>query len=264
MFQHATEFVSSGMTLVPFYSDFLITCITSGFDKFLAEPEEYTDLWEFDVDGDGDPDDGYIRRSGGEYDCKSFFHFRPKLFDCLLDRGVDFQRHFVWLSDCQRLYSLCVNTELWFAEHLDKVIVGYNFSEMLRDEVAKKRNVLRLLSYDVPEENGGMMGKYHQDRSFLTIHIWESHPGLRVGADQLLYKSCRDTALLFPGKKAAFLTGGKLDPETKFFSGGDIEALVHGIKDESKLLSDCGASVHNDSRRRSVVFFGHVDVALPE
>jgi len=243
----------------------LIPSVIDGFSKFLDEPEAYKQLWRFDVQGNEDPDDGYVRKSGGEYDSKILFHFRLTLPSYLREIGVDAKKNGLWLADCNVLYNYCLSMQYAFAAHLDEKMPGYNFLGEMQDEIANTQHVLRLISYDVPEEGNNILGKDHQDKSLITTHVWESHPGLCISSGSFLYRSEPYKSLVFLGKKSSLITGGELDVESNLFFGGILKALIHCIKDESVFIPAGNRVLSNakNTRRFSVIFFGHINVDLP-
>jgi hypothetical protein len=83
----AEELVRDGKAHIALPVRSQVAIIIPLFLRFLAEPEEYKQQWTVDLN-DGDPDDGYIRREGGNYDYKAFFHYRPRLLTELSIRNV--------------------------------------------------------------------------------------------------------------------------------------------------------------------------------
>lgn len=219
------------------------------FLAFLAEPEEYKLQWTFNFQrpgDDGEPDDGYVRRDGGTHDYKAFFHYRPALQAALHNRGVDLRSHERFLAKCGLLFRDCDSTMKLFAAALDSILPGFSMRERLSQPAAEELHVLRLLYYDKPRAVGGVIGKAHTDRAFMTIHVDESHPGLRFGASRELYRAQPDHSLIFPSDKASRLTRGRL------------AALEHVITDEHDGVT--GALPN----RWSMVYFAHIDLPLPK
>lgn len=103
------------------------------------------------------------------------------------------------------------------------------------------------------EREGGLIGLGHRDESFLTIHVADNFPGLKVGEEgnTRLITTARDISLIYPGKKAEQITGG------------DIRALWHEIVDtrsEIYSLNQKSAWQSADIHRLAVVFF--LDIKL--
>lgn len=257
MYQRMRVFMHNSMTTVPFPQGNLIHLVEGGYRTFLREPDAYKNQWSFDLSLNNDPDDGLVRKpgvmgdDGNLTDEKFFFHFRPQLLSLLHQRNVNCEKHALWLLHCTQLYNLCITLQNEYARQLDRVLPGYHFYEMVRDEIVSNLHVLRLLYYD-----GGNGARDHQDRSFWTIHLSQSHARapLHTGKDKRPYVSSLDVALLFSGKKMAQHTGASFNFEENMFEGGSLPALVHGVDKEKETEQES---------RMAMVFFGHILATLP-
>lgn len=236
----AEELVRTGKAAIALPLRDQVRSVIPLFLNFLAEPKSYKQQWTVDLNN-GDPDDGYIRRDGGNYDHKDFFHYRPRLPAELSARGVDLRNHRQFLSQCSHLYHECSIISYCFAKALDSVLPGFGFEEKVNNTQAQQLNVMRFLYYDTLRDNEKTIAKSHADRCFLTIHVDESHPGLRLGNSEELYVAKPDHSLIFPGQKAEVLTKGRLT------------ALRHKVTDEH--VGQPGTSPN----RWSIVFFNHID-----
>ena len=221
--------------------------VVEGWKRFLIEPQERKDEWTIDAEGKGDPDDGYIRRSGtlradGIYDDhKEFFHYRYRLTPRLARKGISIDPHRAWVNhSLHQLHLQCASTSRMIASALDHHLVGYYFAERVAAAQAMTLSVLRLLSYDLREgRTRALIGKGHTDKCFLTFHIADERPGLQVAQETHPYRARSNTALLFFGDRAAQITGGK------------YKALWHEVIDTSK---DAAVA----SSRWSIVYFCHI------
>lgn len=211
-----------------------ISHVIRGWNTFLNSDEKTG--WTFDVEGDGDPDDGYIRRSGDEHDFKHFFHYRPRLWPLLDERGIDLTpERALWLESCDGLYQACEEMLYTVLAAIDAEFPGFQLEQSAREHGV---HGLRLLRYDTANERGGVIAKPHRDKSLMTIHVADSHPGLRLGSKGHLHRPRPNEVCLFPGKKAGPATNHRLS------------ALEHCVTDECP-----------GEERWSIVFFGHCDVS---
>ncbi len=216
-----------------------------GWNQFLDEPQEVKDGWTIDVEGAGDPDDGYFRRTGTLQngildDIKQGFHYRYRLHPRLHRKGVSVDLYRVWIMHTlSELHRQCAATSRMIARALDSRIHGYQFAERVGAAPAVTTSVLRLLSYDLQAARiKPVIGKRHIDKSFLTIHIAEERPGLRFARETHPYQPRSRTALIFFGDKAARLTNDLLKP------------LWHEVIDTSENPSALS--------RWSIVYFCHI------
>lgn len=242
----AQIFVERGLVVIPFRWSDLVPGIIQSFGQFVALPEEEKAKWRVDIPDEEDPDKradhGYIRtqgeqkESGGVYDRKTIFHYRPFLWQFYRIEDLPaFAKE--WLAICQQLYLRCLHTIQQFATALDAALPGYSFASRSRSEYALAKNVLRLLLYDLLKSGETVIAQPHRDRNDLTIHLAESHPGLYFTDTEKQYEVFPDTALLFPGKHMEARTGGQ------------IRALRHEVREEN---------IAPTIQRWSIVFFGRM------
>lgn len=236
----ARQLLKNGWALIRFFPLGIVNRVVAGFLEFLKESQEYKDVWTFDMDGKGDPDDGYIHRQGGLYDYKSFFHYRPHLADHLALRKVDYIRYREWLSQCFTLYYLSLWSIRKFVTELNEEIPDFGVLDRFISPRAVPQHVMRLLYYEKKIGNG-IIAKPHTDYGFLTLHVAESCTGLCIGPNMLPYIPEEGKALIFPGKKAQAFTQNKL------------QALEHCVKKNG----------NTSQNRWSIVFFSHIDFVLP-
>lgn len=214
-----------------------LTEVVNGWQSFMQMSAVERRRWCFDIEGTGGPDDGYIPPKGGPYDFKHVFHYRPRLCRYIRDAELtEWQRQ--WMSSCDAVYRTCVNEFYRLLLQLDQELPGYSFRDRANDTDG---HVLRLLMYEPAADRGGTIGRRHDDKSLLSIHVADSHPGLRMGHRRTLVEPAVGYTLCFPGKKAEVLTDGALP------------ATWHEISDEDPT-----------TRRWSIVFFGHdpTDIGL--
>lgn len=218
-----------------------------GWKRFLTEPQERKRQFTIDADGMGDPDDGYIRRVGilrddDVYDDhKEVFHHRYRLVPRLMRKGVSIDPHHAWINhSLLELHRQCESTSRMIASALDQRLPGYRFAERVAAAPARAMSVLRLLSYDLQSaRTRTLIGKGHTDKCFLTLHIADERPGLRVAQETQPYRARSNTALVFFGGRAAQITGEK------------CKALWHDVVDTSKDTATA-------SSRWSIVYFCHI------
>ncbi|OGZ97123.1 MAG: hypothetical protein A3J10_00060 [Candidatus Sungbacteria bacterium RIFCSPLOWO2_02_FULL_54_10] len=239
----AQELVACGKVVIPFPTQALVPPVIEGWRRFVDEPEKYKIGWTARLKGEirRRPSSGWTRRDGtqrddGVYDDKKqIFHFHPLLIPWLAKHAVEYTKYTHWLHlHVPRLYDACRATARTYAAALDAVLPGYSFYDRLCEEDSECLHRLRLLAYD--EETAA--GKGHFDISFLTIHIAESHPGLRMGDERTLFVARPGEALLFFGEKAERLTSGK------------VKASWHEVTDERP--------AGDTSSRCSAIYFGHI------
>lgn len=238
------QLIERGKVVIPLPTQNLVPPVVRGWQEFVNEPEEYKTRWTARLKGETKrrPDSGWTRRDGtqqddGKYDDKKqIFHFNPLLLPWFAEHGMACAPHRYWWLHLYlpQLYHVCRSTIHTYAAALDVVLPGYSFYDRILAEDSECLHRLRLLAYD--EESAA--GKCHCDIGFLTIHIEESHPGLRTGDERTLFVACPGEALLFFGEKAERLTNGR------------VKALWHEVTDERPR--------GDTDSRWSMVFFGHI------
>lgn len=258
-----TELQKNGYTFIPFSPcPSLITRVVKGWNEFLQIP--FADKMKWRLGNPQDPDDGYIPRTidskqvpvgtrsydGKAYDDKDFFHYRPYL-PALLDHAkVPYGKHIEWFEAMQDLYEyslIVLGKEIM--KKLDQDIPGINFSKRFTSPIARSRHTLRLLSYKQKLVPGQALGKFHIDRNFGTIQVYESHSALCLDLPQdggrVPYIPRSNQALFFPSAKAEITTSGLL------------KGTNHGIVVPEDYSGDQNAT------RQSIVFFGHIYPETP-
>jgi hypothetical protein len=238
--QTAERLIEDGTIQIPLFLGNRVSGMIRGFNRFLAEPDEYRkqwDFWETEPDGRDITDIGYKDKGAqpGE-DAKHIFHVSPDLERLLFARGVDISRHEYLLGYGRNIFTACWREYKHLLRALDHVLPGYNFYERAHSPRASKGSILRLLRYkDIKKE---VIGKGHTDRNLITLHLTDSHPGLRLGKEGHLYLTSPGYALVFFGDKMEKITNGH------------IPALWHYVTDE-RAPSD-------KTLRWAMIFFGHV------
>lgn len=207
-----------------------------------AEKEKFTlkMLWTPDEEG---PDDGWVPKNGqptvtgGAYDRKEFFHWRPFLAKELRRRGIPLDaRMEEWFRLSAALTRRCRALTLQIYKAMDAVLPGYGFAKRhFGDKELDADSVLRMLFYDLPRHIGQELGKLHIDRNFITLHLAESHPGCIIhdGDSETLLRCEDGVIVIFAGRKAQLLTGGvetDILGNSKFVvRGGIIQPALHRI-----------------------------------
>ncbi len=240
--QDAAEFLHTGKVLVDFDDGALYDKVMAGFRRF-REEERNKELWGFAPDKPKDKDLGFFDRNGEqnqdekllEHDHKSVFHYNPELWMYLARTGVDAGPWAEWFDDCHALWMLCFERVIESAAAVDR-ISPFNFKDSLCDPRLFRKHKLRLNYYPgtSPASRPGMLGKGHEDRDAITIHVAESRPGMRIGGK--LYGVEAGKSLVFAGSKAYHRSHGMILP------------VWHDIEN------------YNDGgERESAVFFSHTD-----
>jgi hypothetical protein len=232
----AQELAEKGRSVILATTAHLVRSIIPDFISLTEESENYRHKWCIDLSGEkGDPDDGLIEKK--KTDQKFYFHFRPYLKKLLQDRDVSISDYNFFLAKCEQLYSICAYTTEGIVADLDHTLPGFDFSARLGRCSITSRHVLRFLRY---KPGQSIMAEKHCDRSFLTLHVSESQPGLYLGDDKECFEAKANEMLCFFGLKAELLTGGNLS------------ACRHFVK------------AMNNDWRWSVVFFTHIDIGKTE
>ncbi len=216
------------------------TLLAREWAKFLCLPDDTKS--QFCIDGQHpDPDNGFIvrrgnpRPEGGRHDPdKRFFHFRPHhqpVFSSITSTlGEHGQR------TCIPFIGMCAH--FYTESHLLYTGLLHGLSKHTRTELKDSpQTTLRLLEYGLETTERGESAQTHIDRSFLTIHIGDSHPGLVYddgGERQTPHVSKQGKVLIFLGKKAELL---------------GLKPLPHGVLRYPEYGSE---------RRWAIVFFGHI------
>ncbi len=233
------QLLMQGIARIAFPHVTLVDQVMNGFNRFLAESDEYRELWHFDLSHDNEADDGYVPRKGKGHDFKIFFHYRPHLTAHLRHRGVEFGRHVMWLKDCEQLFWIAHERACELLSELDKLVPGRNLERRME---GCPTNVLRLLSYDF-HSGTRVMAQPHYDRSFLTLHLAEQRPALIVGGT--LEPAKAGEAIIFFGLKGEAVLG----PPAR--------ALLHNAVDPE------GSQSEEQPNRWAIIFFAHLDFVGP-
>lgn len=181
---------------------------------------------------------------GGVYDRKEVFHFAPRLWTMLRERGVELPDALrPWLSMCHRLYYRALQVTYSFANLKDTRYPRYGMKELLKSGEAAPLghcHVLRLLRYK-PLQVLKPLGHGHTDRNALSLHVAESWPALCARESGQLWSAEPGTALVFAGDKAQTHWG--------------LKPFGHTVYDSTD------RSLHEE--RWAVVFFAHTAVPSP-
>jgi hypothetical protein len=235
-----------GWSLIRFDTDDLCAKVISGWNTFLEKPMSYKKKWTIPSKDAEGPDNGYTFRNGKDNgksrDLKEFFHYRPYLPALLEQQAVPIGEHREWLLNCDRLYRICRNKGIQITDGLHAYLPSAVPSSGLAEHpFAEFRHVLRLLSYSKPSTKGQMLGEFHTDRNFITLHLWENIPGLEFKARKTRhqYTVRPGQVLVFPGKKA------------RRISKGQLRGLPHGIVGREDMTTS--------TKRQSIVFFSHIE-----
>lgn len=232
--ENARELINRGVTTVPFQASGLALPAIEAFRRFLNEDYELRSTWTVDRGFADEPDDGYTEKSGGKdekpQDHKHTFHYRPPLEEWLRRQSaVGIDKHRELLNTSRRLFYPCndIATNLMMA--LDQELPPFKiYQKYLEGQNYNKQpgNAVRLVCYKGVPNAYGSMGKKHTDKSFLTIAVAESSPGLQLGEQKELCRVYDGIAIAFLGDKAQRLTGGVL------------KAVPHEVPNQEQNLSE--------------------------
>ena len=233
-------FLEERKVLLPFFSYDTVPLLAPGLKRIIALPDEERALWTVDKEGLGKPDDGLVRKDGGIYDKKWYFHYRQGLPADLASRGLDLHPYFKWLNAQRTLHRRCREFILQFAQALDLEMSGFDFARRLSE--GHEKHVLRTLLYDPPEPGQIELAQEHFDKSSITLQLGESHPGLWIDS--------RDKKYVVPENHTLVFAGVKLESRTE----GKIKASLHGVIEEKPAVA---------KQRWSIIFFAHTLDPVP-
>lgn len=244
--------------------------------EFVQQPPERLRRFTLYVNREGntEPDDGYIikrgerRGSTDEYDVadrKTYFHYRTDIYTILpqdlYSSLSTLERCF--LERCHDAYLFGIIGKLLLARELDRMFPEFRLYELVSSRRAMSLHVLRLLLYDVPQDqNARVVGKPHFDRDWVTSQLFQSDEGLHlidpVSREDVVCGSRDDGIVFFCGDKMPLATGGSIDHAEyqksgkRIVRGGRIPRVEHYV---------VNAAAH--VRRRAVVFFAQTPHELP-
>lgn len=209
--------------------------------------------WEVDrsLGRPTDPDDGLILRRADltnpashdarPADNKNVFMFRPQLRGWLAQRGLGLGSDWDPFWDSQ--------WSLWYSMYLIAQKVGYELDALTGWRYGILGGLLRTVGetklrsqtyIDRRSDASDQIAKPHPDRSCLTVHLLEDHPGLTIRPDgtpasERLVPATRGRVVVFAGTQLQIMTGGVecvdelADGRTKTtVTGGLVRALIHG------------------------------------
>lgn len=235
--QAVTELLNRGFTSVQLPITQLIQDAIPGFLDTLVDRREGPKCFDlgyipkvegFTFPPQKDPDQGLIRKGGKQNpdgtweDTKRFFHYRPGLLPQLIAHNPEYLvRHSKFIMMCNLIWERAKAQAVAMGHELDKMIPGLQFARNLS---IGQNHVLRFLAYEEirgekhAADGKKILGQHHLDRSFLTMQLFESHPGFMgypTNAEFLdqgfpLSSSWNNPAL-FVGGSAQELTGGVLN-----------------------------------------------------
>lgn len=218
--------------------------------RFMGDlPAEVKELLRVDRSMNGDPDDGFLirdpsKKNPGTFDAtrkadrKHVWMHRKGVRDVLVHRGLmagGEWNPFFGALDTLRDVSIEIATEV--AKEIDAHTDGQ--WELHRGVLRYRgQSKLRAQYYlggrdDDPET----IAREHPDRSGLTVHLLEDHPGLMIrtwGGEVRLVPARPGRVIVFAGSQLQALSGGTEhrtmvgDVEQYTVTGGSVPALLHG------------------------------------
>lgn len=215
-------------------------------------------------------DDGLQRKSpttqNPTADYKWFFHQKLLTFWNLAEKScLNTHRYKDFLASNDFIIRIAIETVTPYIDALDQRLPGYAFK---RNFLAGN-HVLRLIVDDPPASTGNLeVANKHTDYAFCTLHLWESRPEFQwYNEKSKQWEHITDepkipTAILFLGRKAALMTGGKrmISPtgeQTKEVvpHSGLLRPLLHRVR-------EIGNPTELTTPRRAVVAFFHTPLVL--
>jgi hypothetical protein len=163
-------------------------------------------------------------------------HYQPELRTNVLQNPECAERYERFLSLAEQLNSTALHIGLEFARTLDEC----RTTSGLADRVMNGGLALTRFLHYLPG-SANHAARAHRDRSGITVHWWESSPGL------VFYRSTQDWYDAPHGVSPIVFAGKKLWMTTK----GKTPALVHGVRDMREM------SAQAQSHRYSIVSFVH-------
>ena len=197
--------------------------------------------WGYEIDDKSQYNKGLSQWRPDER--KTVFQYSPLTPQTLLEQGAPIDAWKRFFTPCEYIFSACFDLGLAVAREIDAVMPGYGLADSCL-QAGPEKQYLRFLAYQPRTAGNRETATAHQDRALLTIHVYESAPGLYIGHDKetkIRVGVPQGQVAVFAGRKAAQMTNGKL------------VALWHGTEEVPEL---------EPGGRLSAVFFLHSDVPL--
>lgn len=198
-------------------------------------------VWGYEVDDKGQFNKGLSQWRSDER--KTVFHYSPAVPEVLREQGAPVGSWHSFFDPSLIVFETAYALGMKVIAALDGIMPGYHFADSCF-EAGVEQQYLRYLVYDPRAKGESETATSHQDRCFLTVHLYESAPGLYVGDSPHTHVRVgvpHRMVGLFLGRKASQMTDNKLC------------ALWHGTH-EVRALEPQG--------RRAAVLFMHTNVPL--
>jgi hypothetical protein len=190
-----------------------------------------------------EPDIGILYRSGGDYDKKKMFQWKPSLHD-LIDTKNIYKTEIIssFINTIDETASLLKKFSYDIASAIDILNPELKILESIKN--ADRIQLMRMLKY---EKGCEIQAAEHTDKGLFTIHAWETIPGLQFS----------------DGVMTSSYSHSENDSKTLVFLGRKFEKklLELGYKAENLPLAIphwVEVSPENRNReRRSLVYFTH-------
>ena len=239
----------------------LMARIVPALMQLLEEPDEIKLQYRIDrsmferdeAQREQGADHGLVRKdgktidgNGDRQDDKYYLHYRPGLYEVLSALKVDHLEYYSGLfRDCDELYRRNLQFIFNLAAALDRQNPRGEFLGKMSARFAMPQHVLRLLAYQVPKTQlNTMIGDSHIDRCTITLHDWDSRPGLfmrdPVTREWIPYTAEQDQVLVFASGKAPLIDGR-------------MRMLEHAILDNDSV---------GKPMRIAAIFFAHTDTPI--
>lgn len=158
----------------------LITQANKAWLRLLREmPYEILAETQMIISGDTTPD-GYSRKEGA--DVKHFFHYTGEWKKWARGKFPENETltHFIRVASC--LQKHLIPPALAALDLFDQEFPYAGLRGKFLSGAAEPDLIIRFLAYDIPPPGNKKetLAKAHVDRSGLTLHVDESHPGLQV------------------------------------------------------------------------------------
>ena len=235
------------------------------FKLLIADPNR--DTWKLDKD----LDNGLIRKDPTKEDDtkdpKWLFHYKPMTFWKLAnEQGLDTSPYRKFINTCDAAVRVAKTSVEPIIHTLDEQLPGYAFWRNFEASEC----VLRLIKDDPPAISHRLeVATKHTDFGFLTQHLFESRPHLVWFCEKTgewipidFNNVDNQPAVLFFGRKASLMTGGKRCVENDGTQtkevlprSGLLEPLLHKVV-------EIGDMNELTTARFAVVAFFHIPLVL--
>lgn len=208
--------------------------------KKRAAGEIREDAWGYERDHRGQFDRGLSQWRDDER--KDVFHYDARTRAVLKENGIPLREWTLFFGAQARSWRLLYKLGIECMEEFDRLLPNHGILDSFKAFGHQHPN--RGLVYERRLDNNVETACPHVDRSFISMHHYETGPGFFIvptdSEERLHVHIPRNYVAVFPGLKFHKMTGGK------------VRALKHGTHEVPSL---------EPSGRRASVFFLHTNVS---